>query len=96
LICGCLDNRIGDDGARALAEALKANSTLTTLDLNRACCLIPPSVVVICYIRMIYGCLDNSIGDNGARALAEALKANSTLTNLDLSCAYCPIPVPLL
>jgi len=41
MMCGCLDNSIGDDGARALAEALKANATLTTLNLSRACCLIP-------------------------------------------------------
>jgi Ran GTPase-activating protein (RanGAP) involved in mRNA processing and transport len=27
-------NSIGDDGAKALAEALKTNSTLTTLDLQ--------------------------------------------------------------
>ena len=30
------DNEIGDEGAAALAEALKTNSTLTTLDLASA------------------------------------------------------------
>ena len=30
------DNRIGDTGASALAEALKTNATVTTLDLRSA------------------------------------------------------------
>ncbi len=30
-----LANRIGDEGARALAECLKQNTTLTSLDLQR-------------------------------------------------------------
>jgi hypothetical protein len=29
----------------------------------------------------------NDIGDDGAQALAEALKVNRTLTSLDLECA---------
>jgi len=41
MICDCLANRIGINGAGALASALKANSTATTLDLSRACWLIP-------------------------------------------------------
>jgi hypothetical protein len=28
------DNRIGDEGARALAEALKTNKTLTSINLE--------------------------------------------------------------
>ena len=30
---GVADNRIGDDGARALAEALKVNTAVTSIDL---------------------------------------------------------------
>ena len=36
------DNAIGDEGAQELAAALEANTTITTLDLNRAC-RDPPS-----------------------------------------------------
>jgi len=32
----CAVNNIGDDGAKALADALKTNSALTTLDLRGA------------------------------------------------------------
>ena len=31
---------------------------------------------------------DNSIGDDGARAIAEALKVNKSLQQLDLHCAF--------
>ena len=31
------DNKIGDEGAKELAAALKANATLTTLELSGAC-----------------------------------------------------------
>jgi len=31
------DNEVGTDGAKALADALKTNSALTTLDLAGAC-----------------------------------------------------------
>ena len=37
VVCGMADNGIGDAGARAVAEALKANSTLTSLDLSCEC-----------------------------------------------------------
>jgi hypothetical protein len=30
----CTDNDIGDEGAKALGEALKLNSTITTLNLG--------------------------------------------------------------
>jgi len=32
------DNNIGDDGARAITEALKENKTLTSLDLSGMLC----------------------------------------------------------
>ena len=37
-------NRIGDEGARALAAALKDNTALTTLDLDGAC---PPAQTIL-------------------------------------------------
>ncbi|KAF9536939.1 hypothetical protein EC957_009343, partial [Mortierella hygrophila] len=72
-----------------LAEALKTNSTLTTLDLQynkigsyevevMAEALKTNSTIITLYLG------NNSIGDSGAQALAEALKTNSTLINLSL------------
>ena len=31
-------NKIGDDGARAIADAMRVNSSVQTLDLVRLCC----------------------------------------------------------
>ncbi|KAF9136205.1 hypothetical protein BGX30_011300, partial [Mortierella sp. GBA39] len=64
------NNSIGDNEVQALSEALKINSTLTTLDLGNLNTLDRG---------------DNWIGDNGTQALSEALKSNSTLTTLNLS-----------
>ncbi|OAQ29422.1 RNI-like protein [Linnemannia elongata AG-77] len=63
---------VGDSGAQEFSEALKINSTLTSLSLWGNSTLDPLN-------------LDgNSIGPNGAQALSDALKINSTLTALDL------------
>ena len=35
---------------------------------------------------------DNQIGDDGAKALAEALKVNGTLTQLYVDCMF-PLPI---
>ena len=32
------NNGIGDDGARAIADAMRVNSSVQTLDLVRLCC----------------------------------------------------------
>ncbi|KAF9176809.1 hypothetical protein BGZ51_009621 [Haplosporangium sp. Z 767] len=82
---------IGGKEFGILAEALKANSTLTTLNLkwdsigdNGAQALSEAlkanSTLTILSLER------NSIESNGAQALSEALKANSTLTTLDLGC----------
>ncbi|KAF9352239.1 hypothetical protein BGX26_009906 [Mortierella sp. AD094] len=80
---------IGGKEFQRLAETLKTNSTLTTLDLrsnsiggNGAQALFETlktnSTLTTLDLR------SNSIGDNGAQVLSEALKTNSTLTTLDL------------
>ncbi|KAF9930089.1 hypothetical protein BGZ67_005993 [Mortierella alpina] len=61
-----------------IAEALKTNSTLTTLDLKSSAIWDDRAVALIEELKAY------PIGDNGARALAEALKINSTLTTLIL------------
>ncbi|KAG0009893.1 hypothetical protein BGZ82_003786, partial [Podila clonocystis] len=84
------NNSIGGHGAEALGEALKTNSTLTTLNLESNSigvdgaealgeALKTNSTLTTLNLR------SNSIGDNGALALSEALKMNSTLTTLDLA-----------
>ncbi|CAO3568635.1 unnamed protein product [Mortierella alpina] len=82
-------NSIRGNGAQALAEALKANSTLTTLDLQSNSIRDDGAKALAEALKTnkTLTTLDlqsNSIGDNGAQALAEALKTNKTLTTLDL------------
>ncbi|KAF9946037.1 hypothetical protein BGZ72_000747 [Mortierella alpina] len=80
---------IGEMELEKLAEALKTNMTLTTLDLERNSigdngaqalseALKTNSTLATLDLR------DNSIGPNGAQALSEALKTNSSLTILSL------------
>jgi len=83
-------NSIGDAGAAALAEALKANKMLTNLYLygnsigDAGAAALAEALKANTMLTALY--LDsNSIGDAGAAALAEALKANKTLTALYLS-----------
>jgi hypothetical protein len=106
------DNCVGDDGATAVADALKENTTLTTLDLECACCSAPPPTLSHCHAdaHVVIGRMarrlstrrtslhapmaacapraaGNQVGDDGATAVADALKENATLTTLDLGCA---------
>ncbi|KAF9948443.1 hypothetical protein BGZ72_009648 [Mortierella alpina] len=82
-------NSIGSEGAKALAETLKINSTVVTLNLQRnsigddgtkalAEALKTNSTVASLNLE------SNKIGSDGAKALAEALKINSTVATLDL------------
>ncbi|KAG0349324.1 hypothetical protein BG005_011034, partial [Podila minutissima] len=80
---------IGGKEFGRLAEALKTNSTLTTLNLelnsigdNGAQALAEALKTNL--TLTILNLRHNSIGHNGAQALAEALKTNSTLTTLNL------------
>jgi hypothetical protein len=43
--CACTDNQIGTEGAEALAEALKANNTITAIDLS--CMIVLDTVGVL-------------------------------------------------
>ena len=76
-------NEMGDEGARALSEALKVNTTLDTLKLS---CEQEESedgrTAEIGSNQ--YQQAGNKIGDEGARALSEALKTNTTLQSLNL------------
>ena len=84
-----LSGRIGDDGARAIAHALRGCEVLSVLDLSgngiqdtgtealsealRSCKLQRLSLA------------SNCIGDDGARAIAHALRGCEVLSVLDLS-----------
>ncbi|KAF9322929.1 hypothetical protein BG006_001946 [Podila minutissima] len=81
--------KIGDNGAQALAAALRTNSTLTILNLDQnligdsgaqalAAALRTNSTLTSLDLRSI------EIGFRGVQALSAALRTNSTLASLDL------------
>ena len=82
-----IENKIGAEGGRALVESLKQNTTLTQLNLES---MSKISVWLfklggsIQLTRIFVHVSENDIGDEGARALAESLKQNATLTQLNL------------
>ena len=86
---GIWDRMVKVKGGEALAEALKTNATLQTLDLggNRILCegaeALAKALKVNSSLHTL-GLCDNMIGNMGAMALAEALKVNSALQVLDL------------
>ena len=93
LICAfVLDNNIGNEGAHALAESLKQNTALTKLNLGGTstksqCCYtirVTFQSDLCIFVHFLDGFISNKIGDDGARALAESLKQNTTLTSLNL------------
>ncbi|MGH9344386.1 MAG: hypothetical protein ACRD19_11575 [Terriglobia bacterium] len=82
--------RLGDEGARALAQALKVNRTLTALNLagNRIEDSGARALADALKSNKTLVSLDlstNGIGEAGACALAEALKDNRTLSRLFLA-----------
>ncbi|XP_004342468.2 hypothetical protein CAOG_08213 [Capsaspora owczarzaki ATCC 30864] len=79
--------QIGDEEAKAIAEALKVNTTLTQLgnqigDVGAQA--IAEALKVNKTLTLLYLNV-NQIGDAGAQAIAEALQVNKTLTLLNLS-----------
>ena len=83
------DNDIGDTGTAALSESLKSNTTLTQLNLNcedkrKKTHKISISNSLFSFSLFITTASD--IGETGATSLGEALKPNTTLTQLNLFC----------
>ena len=83
------DNKIGHEGAAAIAAALESNSKLQELGIDNnnigdkgavAIAMALRSNKTLQHLRLS----KNNIGDDGAIALAEALKSNSTLHELEL------------
>ncbi len=82
-------NCIGDEGAKALAEALETNATLTSINLTEnnigdegAKALAEGLKTNATLTSINLG--GNNIGDEGAKALAEVLKTNKTVTSINL------------
>ena len=98
--CSLFNNQIGDQGATAIAKALEVNAVLTTLNLagNQICGLDEYGegtytvdgikALAKALVKAPLTTLDisiNQIGDEGAQALAKALKVNAAvLTSLGL------------
>ena len=82
-------NHIHDEGAIAIAKALKTNTTLHTLNLNRNNISNEGSIVIAkaletnTTLHTLHLC-GNDIYNEGAIAIAKALKINTTLHTLDL------------
>ncbi|KJE94948.1 hypothetical protein CAOG_08896 [Capsaspora owczarzaki ATCC 30864] len=84
------ENQIGDNEARAIAEALKVNKTLTELHLytNRIGDAGAKAIAEALKVNKTMTLLhlqQNHIGNAGTHAIAEALKANTRLRELFLS-----------
>jgi hypothetical protein len=69
-------NDIGIEGVVKLAEALKSNTSLASLDLS---C----NNLMFGSFSLYTGC---NIGTKGVTKLSEALESNSSLNSLNLSC----------
>ena len=83
------DNKIGDTGAKAIAEALKVNAVLTVLDLqvNQIGDEGAKAIAEGLKVNAVLTVLDlqiNKIGDKGAKAISKSLKVNAVLTELSL------------
>ena len=69
-------NNIDADGAKAIAEALIKNQSLTQLNLSK--------LLFRYAFNHSLAVAGNKIGANGANAIAEALMKNQSLTRLNL------------
>ena len=78
-------NSIGEAGAQAIADALRENSTLQQLDLSDNGIGSPGSLTPASQAGSDSDSeSDNEIEGAGARAIADALRQNSTLQQLEL------------
>src|ERR1700729_2155198 len=75
------DNQIGDEGAKAIADALKVNNNITDIDLaynqigTEGAKAIADALKVNHTITNVY-LFGNQIGDEGAKAIADILEEN--------------------
>ena len=81
------DNKISDDGAIALSECLEANSTLIELKMSRnnISCEVADKKFYVNNALQKLDISSNKITDDGAIALSECLRANTTLIEVKMS-----------
>ncbi|RUP44721.1 hypothetical protein BC936DRAFT_149090, partial [Jimgerdemannia flammicorona] len=79
-----VDNRIEAKGASVLSEALKVNTALQNLNLKGMHDWFVLHFLLIIGVHSMLFSVGNRIDDKGASALAEALKMNTTLQNLNV------------
>ena len=81
--------RVGPTGAITIAEALKVNAVLNTLNLwgngigDEGATALAEGLKVNAVLKKLF-LYDNHIGDAGAAAIGEGLKFNAVLNNLDI------------
>ena len=87
-----LANKIGDTGAKHLANMLKVNTTLTRLVFFSELWFVFICSIVVRFMHdpdILNDCvscnIDSEIDDDGVRDIAEALKVNSTLVDINLA-----------
>jgi hypothetical protein len=85
------DNGIGDEGGKALGEALKVNTSVKELHLVSVFMLF-----LFVFVLRVFCCCEvsgrltcavqskNGIGAEGGKSLGEALKVNTSVQELDL------------
>ena len=87
LLHSLYNNKIGDEGAKALASALRINMSLGYLMCDFLIYITRFSVVEclnVVTFNMLHSLPNNNIGDEGAKALASALRVNKSLRTLKL------------
>ena len=86
-------NWLGDEGAQAIGSALKESKVSKLENLEIYDCWIGPhgdgvtAIAAFCAVSASLTSLDlsdNRIGDQGAKAVADALRVNGSLTSLNL------------
>ena len=88
------DNKIGVDGARAIVDAMRVNSSVQQLHLVRLCCRVLLDVCFtfvslnspfcIPFLTLIVLQKKSNIGDDGAMAIADVMRVNSSVQELYL------------
>lgn len=80
-----IDNCIGDEGLMALSKALHRNGHITEFYIwSEQNIIFFVSPQCDSFFFFLFAQKGNNIGDEGAKAISEALKFNTTLTSLGL------------
>ena len=98
-------NAFGPEGARAISSAMERNSTLTSLDMACESTSCAHAVYIGCMTLFLHSpaCLltyppvlsvDETMGVDGARAIGDMLRSNSTLLDLNVHRKYIAFRFP--